>query len=227
MALNPQSSAWKPQPGLQIPELFSGPHFGTFFCTFFVAFPGNSSNNVDPADPTLFETFPGNATNNVGSAGSTLFEEILGNATRNVQKKVPEWGPEKSSGNCRPAWGFLAPAWAFGAKFDPDLIFKLGRKHQKWSEMTPESTVRAETWSRSMPGPLRSLWEGSNPLQGAVPGEKSQKVCPKTARGFFAGDIPDTLLPGKYGTRDQAATSRESEVTVHRSLLKQIGVRAS
>ena len=33
---------------------------GTFFCTFFVAFPGNSSNNVDPADPTLFVAFPGN-----------------------------------------------------------------------------------------------------------------------------------------------------------------------
>ena len=36
--------------------------------------------------------------------------------------------------------------------------------------MGPESTVWAETWSRSMPGPFRSLWDGSNPLQGAVPG---------------------------------------------------------
>ena len=144
--------------------------------------PGFARNAKSGFLSTLFETCPGNATNNVGSAGSTLFEEFPGNATKHVQKKVPEWGPEKSSGNCRPAWGFLAPAWAFGAKFDPDLIFKLGRKHQKWSEMTPESTVRAETWSGSMPGPLRSLWEGSNPLQGAVPGEKSKKVCPSRPR---------------------------------------------
>ena len=43
LARNPQSSAWKPQPGLQIPELFSGPHSGTFFCTKFVAFPGMPS----------------------------------------------------------------------------------------------------------------------------------------------------------------------------------------
>ena len=77
---------------------------------------------------------------------------------------------------------FWAPGWGFGAKFGPDLIFKLDQKHQKWSEMGPESTVWAENRSRSMPGPLRSLWDGSNPLKGAVPGQKSQKVCPKNAR---------------------------------------------
>ena len=43
-------------------------------------------------------------------------------------------------------------------------------KSQIWSEMGRESTVRPETWSRSMPGPFRSLWRGSNPLQGAVSG---------------------------------------------------------
>ena len=43
-------------------------------------------------------------------------------------------------------------------------------KHQIWPEMGRESTVWPETWSRSMPGPFRSLWDGSNPLQGAVPG---------------------------------------------------------
>ncbi|MEC8197905.1 MAG: hypothetical protein VX228_16885, partial [Pseudomonadota bacterium] len=42
----------------------------------------------------------------------------------NLQKKAPEWGPEKSSGICRPGWGFRA-------KFGPDLIFKSGQKHQK------------------------------------------------------------------------------------------------
>ena len=55
---------------------------------------------------TLFEQCPGNATKNVGSAGSTLFEQFPVNAAKNVQKKVPEWGPEKSSGIGRPAWGF-------------------------------------------------------------------------------------------------------------------------
>ena len=150
-----------PQPGLQIPELFSGPHSGTFFCTFFTAFPGNAKNSV-------------------GSAGSTLFFAFPGNAANHLQKKVPEWGPEKSSGTCRPGWGFRA-------KFGPALIFKSGQKHQTWPEMGPESTVWPENRSRSMPGPLRSVWDGSNPLQGAVPGQKSQKVCPKTARWLSQG----------------------------------------
>ena len=44
------------------------------------------------------------------------------------------------------------------------------QKHQIWPEMGRESTVWPETWSRSMPGPFRSLWDGSNPLQWAVPG---------------------------------------------------------
>ena len=60
-----QNLTRSPQPGLQIPELFSGPHSGTFFCALFVAFPGN--------------------------------------ATENVQKKVPEWGPEKKFRNLQ-AW---------------------------------------------------------------------------------------------------------------------------
>ena len=55
---------------------------------------------------TLFVEFPGNASNFVGSAGSTLFEEFPGNAAKNVQKKVPEWGPEKSSRIGRPGWGW-------------------------------------------------------------------------------------------------------------------------
>ena len=57
-----------------------------------------------------------------------------------------------------------------------------GPNHQKWPESGPESTVWPETLSRSMPGPFRSLWDGSNPLQGAVPGEKNQKVCPSRPR---------------------------------------------
>ena len=75
LAPNPQgqTGAWNPQPGLPIPELFSGPHSGTFFCTFFGVFPGNSSNNVDPADPTKFAAFPGNASNYVGSNPDLAF----------------------------------------------------------------------------------------------------------------------------------------------------------
>ena len=57
-----------------------------------------------------------------------------------------------------------------------------GPNHQKWPESGPESTVWPETWSRSMPGPFRSLWDGSNPLQGAVPGKKSKKVWPSRPR---------------------------------------------
>ena len=82
---------------------------------------------------------------------------------------------EKGSRMCRPGWGVRA-------RFGPDLIFKSDQKHQKWPEMGPESTVRGDNRSRSMPGPLRSVWDGSNPLKGAVPKQKSQKVCPKTAR---------------------------------------------
>ena len=44
------------------------------------------------------------------------------------------------------------------------------QKHQIWPEMAQGSTVWPETWSGSMPAPFRSLWDGSNPLQGAVPG---------------------------------------------------------
>ena len=55
-----------PQSGLQIPELFSAPHAGTFFFfAFFVSFPGSSKNNVDLADPTLVFSVPGNSTDNV------------------------------------------------------------------------------------------------------------------------------------------------------------------
>ena len=46
-------------------------------------------------ESTYFQAFPGNAKNNVGSAGRTLFLQFPGNAAKNLQKKVPEWGPEK------------------------------------------------------------------------------------------------------------------------------------
>ena len=85
---------------------------------------------------------------------STLFWQFPGNATKHVQKKVPEWGPEKSSGIGRPGWGSWAKPWPSPdlkvepkPSFGPALIFKSGQKHQKWSEMDPESTVRAENRS--------------------------------------------------------------------------------
>ena len=40
---------------------------------------------------------------------STLFFQFPGNARNNLQKKVPEWGPEKSSGICRPGWSLPWP----------------------------------------------------------------------------------------------------------------------
>ena len=64
--------------------------------------PGFARNAKSGCLSTLFFEFPGNATNNVGSIGSTLFVEFPGNAVNNLQEKVPEWGPEKSSGTFRP-----------------------------------------------------------------------------------------------------------------------------
>ena len=43
-------------------------------------------------------------------------------------------------------------------------------KNIKFGPKWVESTVWPGTWSRSMPGRFQSLWHGSNPLQGAVPG---------------------------------------------------------
>ena len=99
-----QSVAWRaetwpgpPNQACRFRNFFLGPIPELLFCSFFVACPGKSSNNVDPADPTRFVAFPGNSTNNVdknpdlafldfvGSAGSTLFKEFPGNATKNLQ----------------------------------------------------------------------------------------------------------------------------------------------
>ena len=45
-------------------------HFFSASC--FAACPGNPTNNVDPADPTLFFAFLGNPKNNVESAGADI-----------------------------------------------------------------------------------------------------------------------------------------------------------
>ena len=71
--------------------------------------PGFARNAKSGFELTYFQAFPGNANNNVGSAGSTLFLAFPGNAAKNLQKKVPEWGPEKSSGICRPGWSLPWP----------------------------------------------------------------------------------------------------------------------
>ena len=47
-----------------------------------------------------------------------------GNATNKSQKKVPEWGPEESSGICRPVWGFRVKLW-------PRPDFQVGPKTSK------------------------------------------------------------------------------------------------
>ena len=138
-----------PQPGLPIPELFSGPHSGTFFCKLFTAFPGNSWNFVDPADPTKFETFPGNSTNNVDKKPDLAFlgrnfrnflemrRKTCRNKFRNgAQKKVPE--SAGLAGTSRPR--LASP----GHVLVQTKIAKSGPKHQKWPEMGPESTVRVD-----------------------------------------------------------------------------------
>ena len=89
-------------------------------------------------------------------------------------KRNPEWGPEEKYGICRLGWGSLA-------KFGPDLIFKSHQALKKWPAMSAESTGWAENLSRSMPGPLHSVWDGSNPLQGALLGKKLEG-CSQTAR---------------------------------------------
>ena len=75
---------------------------GTFPASFFAAFPGNSRNNVDPADPAIFFAFPGNAINNVGSAGSTLFSNFL-EMRRTLAEKSSGMGPRKKFRNLQ-AW---------------------------------------------------------------------------------------------------------------------------
>ena len=72
--------ARSPQPGVRNPNqirrfrnFFLDPIPELFFCAFFAAFPGNSSNNVDPADPTKFAACPGNALNYVGSNPDLAF----------------------------------------------------------------------------------------------------------------------------------------------------------
>ena len=99
-----QGLAQDPQQGLPIPDFFSGPHSGTFFCKLFVAFPGNSSNNVDPADPTLFVAFPGTASNFVDK------NPDLTNFWNGAQKKVPE--PPGLVGGSGPLVGGLGPSLA-------------------------------------------------------------------------------------------------------------------
>ena len=81
-----------------------------------------------------------------------------------------------------PGQGLPASPWPGPGGSSAAQNVSSGPNHQKWPESGPESTVWLETWSRSMSGPFRSLWDGSNPLQGAVPGEKSKKVCPSRPR---------------------------------------------
>ena len=140
--------ARNPQPGLQIPELFSGPHSGTFFCTFFVAFPGNSSNNVDPADQTLFVAFPGTSTIlaspgmpslgscrhyllsflemqqvSSGQRGRHYLRNLLDMRRKMCRRKF--WkGAQKTVPESAGLFG------GSGQCFGPDLTFKSGEKHQ-------------------------------------------------------------------------------------------------
>ena len=86
------------QPGPQTPELFCRPHSGTFFCQSCVAFPGNSKNNVRPADPTKFVVFPGNSNNNVDQKPESAFLAKLRKKFRNGTQKKRLQNPQAWSG---------------------------------------------------------------------------------------------------------------------------------
>ena len=78
----------RPQTSLDILELFSGPHSGTFFYALFVAFPGTAKNQIIFGVSWKCQKY-------VRSAGSTLFSAFPGNATKHEQKKVLE-GAQKN-----------------------------------------------------------------------------------------------------------------------------------
>ena len=70
-----------------------------------------------------------------------IFVAFPGNVTKNLQKKVPEWGPDKKVPESAGLVGGSGPS------FGPDLIFKSGQEHNIWPEMDPESMVRPENRS--------------------------------------------------------------------------------
>ena len=88
---------------------------------------------------------------------------------KTCRTKFRNGAQKKRSGIWRLGWGF----WA---KTGPDLIFKSGQKHQKWSEMGPESIVWLETLSTSMPGPLRSVWDQSRDQKNTKSGQATPSV---------------------------------------------------
>ena len=95
-----------------------------------------------------------------------------------ARKEVPE--------SARPGGGrFWTPGWGFRAKFGQELMLKSGEKEKDASKYIQNRKVRVENQSRSMPGPLRSLWKRSNPLQGPVPTQKVQKHSQKADRFTF------------------------------------------
>ena len=74
-----------------------------------------------------------------------------------------------------------------------------------WPEMGRESTVWPETWSRSMAGLFRSLWDGSNPLQGAVPGLvlEVQVVSTKSVRAQIIENGPQGVENSPFGPKQR------------------------
>merc|ERR1711966_594265 len=76
-------------------------------------------------------------------------------------------------------------------------------RHQILSKMGRESTVWPETWSRSMPGPFRSLLDGSNPLQGAVPGlvRENQVESTMSVRAQIIENGPNRVENRPFGLK--------------------------
>ena len=96
-------------------------------------------------------------------------------------RQGPTWPPAGHQVPLGPPGRSLAWSWRF--QVGPTMSVWANKNDQKRKRSGPESAVWPETWSRSMPGPLRSLWYWSNSLQGAVTGKKQIKKCAQAAPG--------------------------------------------
>ena len=103
--------------------------------------------------------------------------------------------------------GIPANPWPGPGGPNPAQSVGLGANHQEWSESGPESTVWLGNWSRSMPRPVRSVWDRSYPLQGSVPGRKSKKSVPKPCQASaFAVLASGGLRTSHVGPREPEST---------------------
>ena len=137
--------------------------------------------------------------------GSTKFQKFPGNAAKNLQKKVPEWGPEKSSGICRPGWGVQAKFW-------PSPDFQLGPKTPKngpkWVQNRRFGLKIGPRESYGHFGPVRT-----------GPGPKKSKSMPKNRQGpifrsnrrsctHFGSSFAEPYQPGSFRSQLKVCGNR-------------------